>query len=501
ILKNQWFITYGDEKWKVKSRNHLKKMTIYPPEARQAFEYTIDWLQDKACARKSGLGTPLPWDPEWIVETLSDSTVYMAYYTIARIINEKQITAQELTNEVFDYIFRNKATLEEALKTTSLSKPTIEEMKEEFEYFYPPDFRASAKELIFNHLTFYIFQHLALFPKDHYPLEIEGNGMIMIEGGKMSKSGGNSITLKELLDKYGADASRFGLAYCGEGYPDASFRLADSEAAGKRMKWLYSELTETVFTDNERRIDQWIRSKLQSKIQETHNHYDNLRTRSAITSGFFDILNDMKWYETRTGKEKGPGYKEALLTLVDLMTPIIPHFAEEINEKVRKESKIFASYREFPKVDKKKINLQLEQEEILVKSVREDIDGILSAIKKQEKNKPSKIEIFIAPDWMYKILKIRRSQPANLIKEIMEHDEIKQNSKIAVKYAQKLMANPGIDSTLSSKSEYNAISDAIDYYKREYKVKEVKVYYAAKSSNTKANVAEPARPGISIEFE
>ncbi|MHA1355253.1 MAG: leucine--tRNA ligase, partial [Candidatus Heimdallarchaeota archaeon] len=97
------------QKWKKKAHDHLAKMTIYPPDARQAFEYTIDWLNDKACARKSGLGTKLPWDPEWIVETLSDSTVYMAYYTIARIINEKDIQPEQLPNEIFDYLFRNKA--------------------------------------------------------------------------------------------------------------------------------------------------------------------------------------------------------------------------------------------------------------------------------------------------------------------------------------------------------------------------------------------------------
>ena len=500
ILKDQWFITYGDQKWKKKANAHLKKMAIYPPEARQAFEYTINWLQDKACARKSGLGTPLPWDKEWLVETLSDSTVYMAYYTIARIINEKDIKPEQLPNEVFDYIFRNKATIEDAISKSGLSKELIDEMKEEFEYFYPPDFRASAKELIFNHFTFYIFQHLALFPKNHYPLEIEANGMIMIEGGKMSKSGGNSVTLKQLIEQFGTDASRFGLAYCGEGYADASFRFADAEAAGRRMKSIFADLTETKFSEEEKRIDQWIISRLQKKIQETEEHYQNVRTRSAIGSGFFDILNDLKWYEARSMNVRGPGYKEALLVLVDLMTPIIPHFAEEVNEVVRKSKNGLASFRSFPIANKKRIKNKLEHEEQLVKNVKEDIDGIFSAIKKQEKKKASKIEVFIAPDWMNKVLKIRRSKPENLIKAIMEHDDIKKNSKKAVKYAQKLTKHPGIDSKLNTKSEYTAITDAIDYFKREYNVKEFIVTYASKSTHLKANVAEPGRPGIAIEF-
>src|SRR3989338_10270791 len=80
ILENQWFLKFSDDDWKKKVRYCLSKMKIYPDEARNNFENTIDWLKDKACTRKSGLGTPVPWDREWIIETLYDSTVYMAYY-------------------------------------------------------------------------------------------------------------------------------------------------------------------------------------------------------------------------------------------------------------------------------------------------------------------------------------------------------------------------------------------------------------------------------------
>lgn len=31
---------------------------------------------------KTNIGTKLPWDKEYLIESLSDSTIYMAYYTI-----------------------------------------------------------------------------------------------------------------------------------------------------------------------------------------------------------------------------------------------------------------------------------------------------------------------------------------------------------------------------------------------------------------------------------
>ena len=32
------------------------------------------------------LGTKIPWDEQYLVESLSDSTIYMAYYTVAHLL-------------------------------------------------------------------------------------------------------------------------------------------------------------------------------------------------------------------------------------------------------------------------------------------------------------------------------------------------------------------------------------------------------------------------------
>lgn len=33
-------------------------------------------------------GTKLPWDEYWLIESLSDSTIYMAYYTVAHFLQD-----------------------------------------------------------------------------------------------------------------------------------------------------------------------------------------------------------------------------------------------------------------------------------------------------------------------------------------------------------------------------------------------------------------------------
>jgi len=62
ILKDQWFLDYSNEEWKELARKSLSKMQIIPEESRKDFEFTIEWLEKRACARTRGLGTPLPWD-------------------------------------------------------------------------------------------------------------------------------------------------------------------------------------------------------------------------------------------------------------------------------------------------------------------------------------------------------------------------------------------------------------------------------------------------------
>ena len=58
-----------------------------------------------------GLGTQLPWDEQWVIESLSDSTIYMAYYSIAHMLHGEDnldgsrpspagIKPEDLTDEV-----------------------------------------------------------------------------------------------------------------------------------------------------------------------------------------------------------------------------------------------------------------------------------------------------------------------------------------------------------------------------------------------------------------
>ena len=94
-----------------------------------------------------GWGTRLPWDPEWIVESLSDSTIYMAYYVLAKYINSKNIRAESLTDAVFDFVFLGEGVADKVAADAGLDLETLNEMRGEFSYFYPLDSRNSGRDL------------------------------------------------------------------------------------------------------------------------------------------------------------------------------------------------------------------------------------------------------------------------------------------------------------------------------------------------------------------
>ncbi len=94
IVDDQWFLAYSSNEWKLKVHECLDQMTLYPEISRKQFDYVIDWLMDWACTHHFGLGTSLPWDEKWIIESLSDSTIYMAYYTISHILQKERFQVE-----------------------------------------------------------------------------------------------------------------------------------------------------------------------------------------------------------------------------------------------------------------------------------------------------------------------------------------------------------------------------------------------------------------------
>ena len=378
IVSDQWFLTYSDLDWKEEARDALKDMQLYPEAVRSQFEYVIGWLKNWACAREHGLGTRLPWDKNWLIESLSDSTVYMAYYTIAHRIRD--VPADQLTKEFFDYVFLGEG-----------SKPAgAEEMRQEFEYWYPMDFRNSGKDLVQNHLTFMLFHHTAIFPKEHWPKSIGVNGWVTVDGKKMSKSLGNVIPLRKLLEEYGADATRITILNGGEGLDDPNW---DSDFArgmlGKLDTFLKQAEDCKGMSGGETPVDAWLQSRMHSLIKQVTEQMELTNFRTAIQLAFFEYNQMLKWYAQRT-EPNAKLFRTAVENQILLLQPFIPHACEEAWSLLGNDGLV--SEGRWPAFDASLIDEKVEIGEQMI----EDVAGL---IRKAQERQSGDIHLFLAEDW------------------------------------------------------------------------------------------------------
>lgn len=288
----QWFLNYGenDPKWQNDTLEYVTNtLNSYSNETRHGFEKNLSWLNRWACARTYGLGSKLPWDPHFLVESLSDSTVYQAYYTIAHLLHKDRygtepgvlnIKPEAMNDEVWDYVFTRREISDDLIKESGISRESLQQLRREFEYWYPLDVRVSGKDLIQNHLTFFLYIHIALFPPAEWPRSVRANGHLLLNGDKMSKSTGNFLTLKDAVDKYGADATRIAFADAGDGIEDANFEETVANSNILRLHTLKDWIEDIIKQDNLRTgsadnmWDKLFENEMNSLIHSAKKHYE-----------------------------------------------------------------------------------------------------------------------------------------------------------------------------------------------------------------------------------
>lgn len=514
ILEDQWFLKYSDPAWKEKTKEALKGTAVYPDAAVQWFVDVIDWLKEWACARKTGLGTPLPWSPGWIVETLSDSTIYMAFYTINKHIRQHSIRPEQLIPEVFNYVFFGKGKAEEAAKKSQIATQTLEAMRNEFLYWYPVDFRNSAKELLPNHLTFFLFHHVALFPREQWPRAIGVNGMLIIEGKPMHKSKGNFVTLRNAVEQYGADATRCALLLGAEGMDDPDWRSDNIRELSNKIETWY-RLVENIIKSADKgeteNLENWLLSTLQHRVKNVTENIEVMKTRTALDTALFEIWNDFRWYMRRKGKGNARALSEALDTWLRLLAPFAPHVCEEAWNKMGKEG--FISLASWPQCDESKVNVQAEETESLIQNMLEDTQSITRATKIA----PKKICYYAAASWKWKAYLTALQQSisskvvsGDIMKELMKDSDMKKVAKPLARFVNQIVDEVNRMPTerkqrqlkTGALDENQALTEAQSFMRHEFNA-EVVINKEEDSQRydpkNRAQLAKPYRPAIYIE--
>ncbi|CDK24756.1 unnamed protein product [Kuraishia capsulata CBS 1993] len=510
-LEDQWYLDYGEEHWKAQAIDALHSMNTFSSESENAFEGVLDWLRNWAVSRSYGLGTRIPWDPKWLVESLSDSTVYQSFYTINHLLHTDYygkdigplgITPEEMTDEVFDYVFCRRDDIESSIPVEKLNI-----MRREFEYFYPLDASVSGKDLIPNHLTFFIYVNVALFPKKFWPRGIRTNGHLLLNNAKMSKSTGNFLTLEQIVEKFGADASRIALADAGDTIEDANFDESNANAAILRLYNLKEWSEEVVKSTSLRTgaydpfFDKAFENEMNSLIEETYKQYELTNYKNALKSGLFDYQYARDFYRESTSTIGM--HKDLVLRYIEtqvlLLAPVAPHFAEYIYRDVLgKEGSIQTA--KFPTVSEPVSKSRLDALEYVRNMSRAIREAEGAALKKKkgknadvDPSKPAVLTLYVAtkfPDW--------QDQYIELVREAFAKQSLNDNAFFKEKTGKDMKRAMPFISELKKRL---AVESAEKVFNRELSFDEAGTVKAVLEVLKKAAVAVDVKEIRAVSFE
>jgi leucyl-tRNA synthetase len=502
--QDTWFLRYDDETWKRKAKNAVSQMDAIPENTRGEYTHTIDWLNEWPCIRNYGLGTRLPWDEEFVIEPLSDSTVYMAYYTIAHRL--KEIPVADLNGDFFDALFYGADAVPEPDERAL-------QLREEWTHWYPVDYRFSANDLISNHLTFFLFHHAELFDDIDWPQGIVVMGMGLLEGKKMSSSKGHVVLPGTAIEDYGADTVRFFLLNSSEPWQDYDWRDDLVESVSEQLQRFWRRARDVIESSSGEPdlepIDRWLLSKLQGTIREVTEAMDGAETRTATQAAFYGLEEHLRWYRRRTDLDR-PGARwtrqHVLRTRLRLLAPFVPFMTNELHENL---TGVPVEDEPWPEVEPDREDPVVELKEQQVERATDDIRGIQESLRNAEEDVPEAdpdvIRIVVAADWKRDVFEAVADigpEVGAVMNEVMQDPSLRERGDAVNALVQELVElardhDQEELAMLASLDEQDAYESATDFLSEEFNA-DIDVRSEEAATDDAGSNAVPLRPGIEL---
>ncbi len=198
----------------------------------------------------------------------------------------------------------------------------------EVAYWLPVDQYIGGIEHAVGHLMYCryftkVMRDLGLIKLDEPVAGLMTQGMVYKDGAKMSKSKGNVVDPDDMIEKYGADTVRLFMLFASP--PEKDLEWSDQGLEGaSRFLWRFWRLVDgwiAAGSDDrgDAEMDRW-RNRTIKKVTEDIERY-HFNTAIAALMEYVNYLYSVE--------VKGMS-REAIESLVLLMSPLVPHAAEEL---------------------------------------------------------------------------------------------------------------------------------------------------------------------------
>ena len=429
---DSWFIQTTKVKEQLIANNN--KINWKPESTGKGrFGNWLENLQDWNLSRSRFWGIPLPiWRTEDGEEVLCIGSIAQLKEEMQKANEALGIKNEEITDLHKPYIDRvtlvsasGKPMKREAdvidVWFDSGSMPFAQqhypfENKEVFEQNFPADFIAEGVDQTRG--WFFTLHAIStmLFNQPAYK-NVIANGLVLDEKGqKMSKRVGNVVDPFHMLDKYGADATRWYIISNSQPWDNLKFSVTGIEEVRRKLFGtlyntysffaLYANIDgfsfaeKNIEVEKRQEIDQWILSVLNSLVKNVTIAYDDYEPTNAARliqefvddnlSNWYVRLNRRRFWKGDYSEDKIMAYQTlytCLETLSKLMAPIAPFFSDflfkNLNEVSGRLDASSVHLADFPVSEETKIDVNLEERMYLAQS----ISSMVLSLRKKEKIK------------------------------------------------------------------------------------------------------------------
>jgi len=223
------------------------------------------------------------------------------------------------------------------------------------------------------HLLYARFYHKLMRDAGLFDAEKVGNepfrnlltqGMVLLNGSKMSKSKGNTVDPNAIIEKYGADTARLFTLFAAPPEKDLEWSDAGVDGANRFLKrvWrLLDRLQSEVGQEAETSEDaiRRMRFDIHNTIQRVTHAFEHGFAFNVAIAALMELSNSLGAFEFADSKGKAV-FAEGLQALVKMLAPFVPHFACECSQILGSASG--ATVGAWPEVDRQ----ALIQDEVLL---------------------------------------------------------------------------------------------------------------------------------------
>ena len=158
-------------------------------------------------------------------------------------------------------------------------------------------------------------------------------GMVLMDGAKMSKSKGNTVDPDALVQKYGADTARLFTLFAAPPQKELEWNESGVEGAFRFIRKLYDRAEKvsekalpTIDHSTLNAESKLARAKVYEALQKSKDVYEKTFAFNTLIAACMEALNALD------KQEDGTVWSEGMYVILHLLEPIVPHMASELSD-------------------------------------------------------------------------------------------------------------------------------------------------------------------------